>query len=82
MEEFQKRNGVRTERVNEVFSRLSLRQLHFSMHLLQIIQIHLVSKHLMDKPAHVERGEYAEFHANYHPYFRNFLENLGITISF
>ncbi|MGB0140924.1 MAG: methyl-accepting chemotaxis protein [bacterium] len=76
-EEFQKRNGVSTDRVNEVFSRLSPEAIAFQHAFIADNPNPLGSKHLMDKPAHVERGEYAEFHANYHPYFRNFLEKFG-----
>ena len=76
-EEFQKRNGVSSDRVNEVFSRLSPEAIAFQHAFIADNPNPLGSKHLMDKPAQVERGEYAEFHANYHPYFRNFLEKFG-----
>ena len=69
-------------RVNEVFSRWSSEAMAFQHAFIADNPNPLGSKHLMDKPAHVERGEYAEFHANYHPYFRNPLENLGITTFF
>ena len=76
-EEFQERNGIRTARINEVFSRLSPEAIVFQHAFIADNPNPLGSKHLMDKPAHDERGEYAEFHANYHPYFRNYLEKFG-----
>ncbi len=76
-EEFQKRNGIKSDRINEVFSRLSPEAIAFQHAFIADNPNPLGSKHLMDKSAHVERREYAEFHANYHPYFRNFLEKFG-----
>ncbi|MEC8258844.1 MAG: hypothetical protein VX032_00345, partial [SAR324 cluster bacterium] len=61
LEEFQKRNGVRTDRVNELFSRLSSEAIAFQHAFIADNPNPLGSKHLMDKPAHVKRGEYAEF---------------------
>ncbi len=76
-EEFQKRNGTRTERINEIFSSLSPEAIAFQHAFIADNPNPLGSKHLMDKPTHVDRGEYSEFHAHYHPYFRNFLEKFG-----
>ena len=56
LEQFQKRNGVRTDRVNEVFSRLSSEAIAFQHTFIADNPNPLGSKHLMDKPAHIERG--------------------------
>ena len=76
-EEFFNKNGRRTDRINEVFSRLSPEAIAFQHAFIADNPNPLGSKHLMDKPTHAERGEYAGFHAQYHSYFRNFLEKFG-----
>jgi len=76
-EEFINKNGRRTDRINELFSRLSPEAIAFQHAFISDNPNPLGSKHLMDKPTHAERGEYAAFHAHYHPYFRNFLEKFG-----
>ena len=76
-EEYNKRNGMRTERINEFFSRLSPEAIAFQHTFIADNKNPLGSKHLMDKPTHAEKVEYATSHAHYHPYFRNFLEKFG-----
>ena len=76
-EEFINKNGRRTDRINEFFSRLSPEAIAFQHTFIADNPNPLGSKHLLNKPTHAERGEYAAFHAHYHPYFRNFLEKFG-----
>ena len=76
-EEFINKNGRRTDRINEIFSQLSPEAIAFQHAFIADNPNPLGSKHLMDKPSHAERGEFAAFHAHYHPYFRNFLEKFG-----
>ena len=76
-EEFFNKNGRRTDRINEYFSRLSPEAIAFQHAFIADNPNPLGSKHLMDKPTIAEGVEYAGFHAQYHSYFRNFLEKFG-----